>query len=110
MTPGHCIDGSVVDTAINQVELGSPLRVRATVKNLGNVRVVPQMVLEVQDPEGTTVFNEAFLQQFVFPNETGGLVAEWDTTGQELGEYTVVSSINFGEFLPFSANTGNRSR
>lgn len=92
------IDGALLDASINQVELGSPLRIKSTVQNSGNVRVEPQMTLEVLDSEGNTIFHEAFLQESVFSSETGTLVAEWDTTGQELGDYTAKASVTFGDF------------
>ena len=92
------IDGTLVDSSLNLVELGSPLRVSSVVKNSGNVRVEPLLFVEVLDPQGELVFNAAFQQESIFPDETGNLKAAWDTTGQELGEYTVQTSITFGDF------------
>lgn len=92
------IDGKLIDASVNQVELGSFMRINSVVQNLGNVRVNPQVTLEVLNPEGTVVFQETFQQESIFASETGALTAEWDTTGQELGDYRVKTSVRFGDF------------
>ena len=92
------IDGKLIDASVNQVELGSFMRINSVVQNLGNVRVNPQVTLEVLNPEGTVVFQETFQQESIFASETGAVSAEWDTTGQELGDYRVKTSVRFGDF------------
>ena len=91
------IAGSFVDLATTDVEIGSPLSVRTTVQNSGNVQVNPQIDLQVIDPDGTVVGQASSAADVVYPNEITVLTPEWDTTGQRLGERTVRVSVRFGD-------------
>ena len=87
VTGDQRFDGSLVDSSVSDVELGYPLRVRATVRNSGNVRITPQVTLEVVDPDNNVVMQETFpTETVVFPSETGQLTYEVDVSARDLGE------------------------
>ena len=59
----------------------SALRLKSVVENSGNVRVDPQVTLEVLDPEGAIIFNQAFQQESIFAGETRILAEYYRTIG-----------------------------
>lgn len=91
--------GSLSDVGIADVEIGSPIRIRATVRNDGNVQLNPTMDLEVVDDMGNVVGRATFPQEAVYPEERKVLVAEWDTSGQTLGERLARVSVKCGDLL-----------
>jgi hypothetical protein len=91
------IAGSFTDVATTDVEVGSPLRIRTTIQNSGNVQVNPQIGLEVADPTGAVVGQTTFPGEVVYPNETKVLVSEWDTAGQALGARVARVAVKFGD-------------
>jgi hypothetical protein len=97
VTGTQSIAGSFTDAAAMDVEVGSPLRIRTTIQNSGNVQVNPQIALEVADPTGAVVAQTTFSGEVVYPNETKVLVSEWDTTGQALGGRVARVGVKFGD-------------
>jgi len=91
------IAGSLIDVAASDVEVGSPLDLRTTVQNSGNVQVTPQIELSVVDPQGAVVGGATFADEMVYPGETKVVTARWDTTGQRLGERVARVRVKFGD-------------
>jgi hypothetical protein len=76
-----------VESSISDVEAGYPLRFRAMVRNSGNVRMTPQIALEVVDADDNVVYQETFSEELtVYPNETGQLSREVSLSTRDLGE------------------------
>jgi len=91
------IAGSVIDVVTSDVEAGSPLRIKTTVQNSGNVQVNPEIRLQVVDPQGAIVGEASFSEEVVYPNEIKILTPEWDTTDQKTGERIARVSVKFGD-------------
>ena len=88
--------GSLTDMAVGDVETGSPLRIKATVQNSGNVQFNPQIDLQVLDPQGAVLDTASFSEEVVYPGEIKILTPEWDTTGQKTGERIARVSVKLG--------------
>lgn len=96
LTGTQNISGSLMDVETGDVETGSPLRIKTTVRNSGNVQVKPQIDLQVLDLKGAILGTASFSDEVVHPDEIKILTPEWDTTGQQTGERIARVSVKFG--------------
>ncbi|MCC7363788.1 MAG: hypothetical protein IT303_05420 [Dehalococcoidia bacterium] len=82
------IDGSLLDVAVTDVEVGVPLRVRSVVANRSNVRVVPDVQVAILNGT-TTVATAATVDAPIDPDETRTIETQWPTDAAPPGDYSV---------------------
>jgi hypothetical protein len=89
--------GEILDMSTDDVEVGYPLRIRATFHNTGNVKAQPDIRLQVKDSLGAVVAEAGYANTTVDPAQTQAIQSEWDTTGAQTGDYVAGVSVFLGD-------------
>lgn len=98
------VAGKFLELAANDIEVGYPLRVVSKVQNDGNVRVLPQVHVEISTSAkviGTIDTNDVAIA----PNEYRDIESQWDSNIAGPGEYLVTTTVS----LP-GVQLGERTR
>lgn len=88
------VDGQFLDLAVTDIEVGYPLRVRSTVKNTGNVRVLPEVHVEITT-SATVVGSIDTNDVAVPPDEQRDIESLWNSNVAGPGDYTVRATVEF---------------
>jgi uncharacterized membrane protein len=99
------IEGQILEVVASDIEVGYPLAVRTKVQNRGNVRVVPQVHVEVSTA-GKVVGAVDTNDVPVPPNEFREIEAKWDTNTAGPGDYQVTVTVA----LPGGVQLGPQSQ
>lgn len=91
------IDGGLLEVTANDVEVGVPLRVRSTVANRSNIRVVPDVQVAIKS-ENKTVATVATVDAPISANETRAIETIWKTDVAAPGDYTLTVSASLPGF------------
>ncbi|MGB4861079.1 MAG: hypothetical protein WBO97_01355 [Tepidiformaceae bacterium] len=91
------IDGGLLEVTANDVEVGVPLRVRTTVANRSNIRVVPDVQVAIKS-ENKTVATVATVDAPISANETRAIETLWKTDVAPPGDYTLTVSASLPGF------------
>lgn len=89
------ISAVLEDLSILDTEVGVPARVVASIKNTGNIQIIPEFTLEILS-NGAAISTTTAASQPSFPGEQSNFEVRWDTTNAEPGPYTARVSIDFG--------------
>ncbi len=88
------VAGKFLELAANDIEVGYPLRVTSKVQNDGNVRVLPQVHVEISTSAkviGTIDTNDVAVP----PNEYRDIESQWDTNIAGPGDYLITTTVSF---------------
>ena len=88
------IEGKFLELAANDIEVGYPLRVTSKVQNDGNVRVLPQVHVDISTSAkviGTIDTNDVAIP----PNEYRDIESQWDSNLAGPGDYLITTTVSF---------------
>ncbi len=84
---------AVEDIAVDDTEVGYPVRLKATIRNSGNVLIVPEIRVKLTAGSGAAVAEKSFGGNPVYANENRVITAELDTKNMLPGDYVARVSI-----------------
>ena len=91
------VSGTVDGISVADVEVRYPLRIKVQFSNTGNVVTAPQISVNIATQDGTAINNFTSNESKVKPGNRETIPVEWDTTGNEPGNYTTDVSVALGE-------------
>jgi hypothetical protein len=90
------LTGAVRDMFTNDVEVGYPLRINTKFQNTGNVKAQPEIRLQVEDSTAAVVGEASYSDTTVDSGHIDVIESEWDTTGNDLGDYVAHVAVSLG--------------
>ena len=95
---GDQILSVVVDSInIDDVEVQYPARIKVQFHNTGNVVAAPQITTRITTQDGTTIDNFISSNLNIKPEKRETIPLEWDTTGEQPGDYIADVSVVLGD-------------
>ena len=84
------LSGKLTDIVTKDAEIGTPLKITASVTNSGNVNIRPDINVKIVDTTAVVVGEAGSSDHTIPPNETKQLMVEWDTARQKPGDYKAI--------------------
>jgi len=98
LVTGDQILSVVVDSInIDDVEVQYPARIKVQFHNTGNVVATPQVTTKITTQDGTTIDNFISSKLNIKPEKRETIPLEWDTTGEQPGDYIADVSVVLGD-------------
>lgn len=95
VTGTQIIKGFVKTITTRDIEVGYPLRIKIDFENAGNVIATPVINVDISK-EGEMVDSFSYSDTKVNPGSKELILAGWNTTGREIGEYNATVNVLLG--------------
>ncbi len=95
VTGTQILTGEVKSIATMDVEVNYPLRIKVDFQNTGNVIAKPTITINITK-NGSPISNFEYSQTEIKPNSKETISIEWNTTGNEVGDYVANISVSLG--------------
>jgi hypothetical protein len=103
VTGTQSLAGTLVDLAVTDTEVGTPLRVRSVLTNSGNVAAQPELSIDLKavvQGQASRAVGQPGMRKFVqeeqlFPGETKTLITEVPTDNVPPGNYVAAVAVRF---------------
>lgn len=99
VTGDQILSGVVNSIVTNDVEIEYPLRMKVQFHNSGNVVAKPQITVTITTEDGKVISQFTSDEFNIKPEKIDTISLEWDTTGQQLGDYFADISVVLGDAL-----------
>jgi len=96
VTGTQVIAGAVTMISADDTEVNYPLRINIGFSNTGNVVITPQIDVEISNG-GVSVAEFSYVETTVRPETQEIIEIEWDTTGQQPGDYSAQVKATSGD-------------
>ncbi|MFW6195610.1 MAG: hypothetical protein ACOC5M_03700 [Chloroflexota bacterium] len=96
VTGDQNVEGQLLSVSARDVEAGTPARLKTRVENLGNVKINPEINVQVFNESGEVVRTRTVPAGAAYPGERTELDVTIDTTGLPAGEYRGQVEVRFG--------------
>jgi len=116
VTGEQILTGDVISISTSDIEVNYPLRIKIVFQNTGNVMARPEIGAKITK-DGALIENRTYRETTVKVASKETITVEWDTTGNEPGDYSANVTVSLGDEvlatqeLPFKLlPTGTLSR
>jgi len=99
VTGSQILSGVVDSINIDDVEVKYPLRIKVQFHNTGNVVATPLIAVKIANQDGTTINNFTSSEFNIKPERRETIPLEWDTTGEQPGDYIADVSVVLGDAI-----------
>ena len=99
VTGDQILSGVVNSITANDIEVEYPLRMKVQFQNSGNVVAKPQITVTIATKDGKVISQFTSDEFNIKPEKLDTISLEWDTTGQQLGDYVADISVVLGDAL-----------
>lgn len=99
VTGDQILSGVVDGINTDDVEVKYPLRIKVQFHNTGNVVATPQITVEITTQDGTVINHFTSSEFNIKPERRETILLEWDTTGEQPGDYIADVSIVLGDAI-----------
>lgn len=97
VTGSQILSGVVDGINTDDVEVKYPLRIKVQFHNTGNVVATPLITVKIATQDGTAINHFTSSEFNVKPEKRETIPLEWDTTGEQPGDYIADVSVTLGD-------------